>query len=661
MRLVSVSLIGPDAPRRDLKKIRFAARRTPLLTGMHSLSNPWPNPFLFSRRAFLQLSAGGLILPRLFAGEAAAAAEEGGATEVHGLSVFGDLAQPPDFKAFAYVNVDAPKGGAVSGDVPGTFDSLNAFILRGDPVTGMDNVFDSLLKNSLDEHDALYSLVARTVRISPDKLTYQFLLRKEARFHDGSPLTAKDVAFSLDVLKTKGHPRLRLLLRDMVSATPDADDVLTVVFAPRRSRQVPLLVAGLPIFSSAYYAKKPFEETTLEPPLGSGPYKVGRFEQGRFITFDRVPDYWGNDLPVNLGQNNFDAIRYDYFADRAVAFEGFKAGAYTVHEEFKSATWATGYDFPAIRQGFVVRETIPDENISGIQGWFFNIRRPALKDPRVREAIGDCFDFAWTNKNLMYGAYQRTTSYFENSDMAAKGPPSAEELALLEPFRDKLPAEVFGEPYLPPETDGSGQDRTLLRRANTLLLAAGCKRDGGALALPDGKPFALEFLNDETGLVPHTQAFVGNLKQLGIDARIRICDPAQYKSRLDAFDFDIITERLVMAWSPGEELRDYFGSEAANVPGSRNLVGVADPVVDALIAKAIAANSRAELVNVCRALDRVLRAGQYWVPHWYKPSHWIAHWDVFGRPETTPRFSPGIESTWWYDDEKAKRINFVSR
>ncbi len=628
---------------------------------MQSLSNLWPNPLLFSRRAFLQLSAGALVLPRTFAGAALADEAGAAASEVHGLSVFGDLALPADFKSFDYAKADAPKGGSVSMDVPGTFNSLNAFILRGDPATGMDNVFDSLLKNSLDEHDALYSLVARAVRISPDKLTYQFLLRPEARFHDGSPLTAKDVAFSLDLLKTKGHPRLRLLLRDMASATPEADDVLTVAFAPGRSRQVPLLVAGLPIFSSAYYAKKPFEETTLEPPLGSGPYKVGRFEQGRFIGFDRVADYWAKDLPVNVGQNNFDTIRYDYFADRAVAFEGFKAGAYTVHEEFKSATWATGYDFPAIRAGYVLRETIPDENISGIQGWFFNIRRPALKDPRVREAIGDCFDFAWTNKNLMYGAYQRTTSYFENSDMAAKGPPDAAELALLEPFRDKLPPDVFGDAVTPPESDGSGQDRALLRKANALFLAAGGKRDGGALTLPDGKPFAIEFLFDETGLVPHTQAFVDNLKQLGIDARIRIVDPAQYKSRLDAFDFDIITERLVMAWSPGEELRDYFGSEAANVAGSRNLVGVSDPVVDALITKAIAANSRAELVTICRALDRVLRAGQYWVPHWYKPSHWIAHWDLFGRPDKTPRFSPGIESTWWYDDAKAKRINFVSR
>jgi microcin C transport system substrate-binding protein len=617
-----------------------------------------PTPFQVSRRSFLQLSAGGLILPRFLAPAAAAAQET---AEVHGLSVFGDLALPPDFRAFPYVNAAAPKGGAVATDVPGTFNSLNGFILRGDPAAGMDSIFDSLLKNSLDEHDALYGLVARAVRVSPDGLTYRFLLRKEARFHDGTPLTAKDAAASLDMLKTKGHPRIRLLLRDMAAATADSDDVLVVTFAPGRSRQVPLLVAGLPIFSSAYYAKTPFEETTLEPPLGSGAYRVGRFEQGRYIVFERVADYWGKDLPVNIGQNNFDSVRFDYFADRAVAFEAFKAGAYTVHEEFKSSTWATGYDFPAIRDGYVTRETIPDENISGIQGWFFNTRRPALKDPRIREAIGCCFDFAWTNKNLMYGAYRRTTSYFENSDMAAKGPPGPDEIALLEPYRAELPADVFGDAYVAPEADGSGQDRTLLRRANALLIAAGCKRQGAALTLPGGQPFVLEFLNFETGLTPHTQAFADNLKQLGIDARLRIVDAAQYKLRIDDFDFDVITERLLMAWSPGEELRDYFGSESATIHGSRNVVGITDPAVDALIAKAAAANSRTELVPACRALDRVLRAGRYWVPHWYKPSHWIAHWDVYGRPETPPRYSPGIETTWWYDDEKARRINFVSR
>jgi microcin C transport system substrate-binding protein len=366
-------------------------------------------------------------------------------------------------------------------------------------------------------------------------------------------------------------------------------------------------------------------------------------------------------LPVNVGQGNFDTIRFEYFSDRAVAFEAFKSGAFTVHEEFKSATWATGYDFPAMREGRVTRETIPDENISGVQGWFFNLRRPALQDPRIREAIGNAFDFAWTNKNLMFGAYERTTSYFENSDLAAKGVPAPAELALLEPFRDKLPAEVFDEPYLPPEADGSGQDRALLRRANTLLLAAGCKRQEAALMLPDGRPFDLEFLYDESGFLPHTQAFIENLNQLGINARIRLVDAAQYKLRIDDFDFDVIVERMTMFYSPGEELRGLFGSESASIHGSRNITGIADPVVDALIAKAVVANSRDELVHICRALDRVLRAGRYWIPHWYKPSHWIAHWDVFGRPQRVPRYNPGVEFTWWYDDEKAKRINFVGR
>ena len=333
-------------------------------------------------------------------------------------------------------------------DVPGSFDSLNAFILRGDPVTGMDNIFDSLMKNSLDEHDALYGLVARAVRISPDKLTYQFLLRKEARFHDGSPLTAKDAAFSLDLLKTKGHPRLRLLLRDMVSATPEADDVLTVVFAARaqpsgaaaRRRPADLLQSLL--------RQKAFRgDDAASRRLGPDPTRSAASSRAASSpsSASRLLGQ-GSAGPMSARTISM-SIRYDYFADRAVAFEGFKAGAYTVHEEFKSATWATGYDFPAIREGFVVRETIPDENISGIQGWFFNIRRPALKDPRIREAIGDCFDFAWTNKNLMYGAYQRTTSYFENSDMAAKGPPDAAGTGPSRAVPRQTSSRVFGEPY----------------------------------------------------------------------------------------------------------------------------------------------------------------------------------------------------------------------
>jgi microcin C transport system substrate-binding protein len=616
-----------------------------------------------SRRRAIQAGAAGLAL--ISAPRALMAAQGAGETESHGLSIFGELDEKPDFKAFRYVNVNAPKGGTLTmeplGGSAGSFDSLNAYILRGNPASGMGLVFDSLLAGSLDERDALYGLVAEKVRVSADKLTYTFLLRKEARFHDGTPLTAKDAAFSLNILKTKGHPTIAQGLRDLASATALADDVLVVKLAPGHARDLPIIVASQPIFSKAYYDTRDFEQTTLEPPLGSSAYKVGALEPGRFISFQRVADYWGKDLPVNVGQANFEVIKFEYFGDRNVAFEAFKAGAFTVHEEFTSSIWAKSYDFPAFRDGRVKREEIPDENISGIQGWFFNLRRPAFRDPRVREALGYAFDFEWTNHNLMYDAYKRTTSYFENSDLKAKGPPTEAEKALLEPFRDKLPAEVFGEPFQPPVSDGSGQDRTLLRKATELLAAAGCARKDNVLRLPDGKALEFEFLDFSSALERHTQPFIKNLKLIGVNARIRIVDAAQFKQRLDEFDFDVMTERLRMAYSPGEELRGLFGSEAARTKGSRNVFGIADPVIDALIEKALVATSREELIAICRALDRVLIAGRYWVPHWYKPTHWIAHWDLFGRPERSPRFDPGIASTWWWDEEKARKINFTGR
>ncbi|MBI3274702.1 MAG: ABC transporter substrate-binding protein, partial [Methylocystis sp.] len=358
-----------------------------------------------TRRAALGGAASLTSLAALPALSLPAWAEASGETESHGVSTFGDLAEQPDFKAFAYVNPDAPKGGMISQEVQGSFDSLNAFILRGNPAMGMGLAFDSLMALSLDERDAYYGLVARAVRVSADKLAYRFLLRSEARFADGSPLTAKDAAFSLNILKAKGHPTIAQELRDLVSAIAESDDVLVVRLAPGRARELPLIVARQPIFSAAYYAKRKFDETTLEPPLSSGAYKIGAFEQGRFIAFERRPDYWGKDLPVNVGQGNFDTVKFQYFSDRNVAFEAFKAGAFTQREEFTAAVWATGYDFPAMRDGRVKREEIPDENISGIQGWFFNTRRKSLADPRVREAIGYAFDFEWTNRNLMYGAY----------------------------------------------------------------------------------------------------------------------------------------------------------------------------------------------------------------------------------------------------------------
>jgi microcin C transport system substrate-binding protein len=585
-------------------------------------------------------------------------------TETHGLSSFGDLKLGPDFKHFAYVNPQAPKGGTLALQITqtignqnfDTFNTLNIFVLKGDGAAGMTNAFDTLMAANSDEPDALYGLLAKSVRVSNDKRIYRFVLHPEARFHDGSKLTAKDVAFSLTIIKDKGHPTIRLPLAEMVAATAEADDVVKVELSDRRSRDLHLAVATLPIFSEAWWQGRDFEAATLDAPLGSGPYRVGRFEQGRFIEFDRVADYWAKDLPVNVGQNNFDRIRYEYFRDRTVAFEAFKNGTLNFHGEYTSRTWATGYDFPAVRDGRVKRDEMPNDAPSPIQGWYFNLRRDAFKDPRIREAIGLAFDFEWTNQTIMFGAYRRLTSYFENSDMKAVGQPSAEELKLLEPFRDALPAAAFAEPVMPPASDGSGQDRKLLRRADELLREAGCTRDGGVLKLPNGKPFEIEFLDFQAALQPHTQPFQANLKRLGIEARSRIVDAAQYQRRMQDYDFDMASRALGAAPTPGDSLRVLYGSEAGKKPGSFNIAGIMHPAIDALVERIAHAETREELNAACRALDRVLRAGHYWVPMWFKPSDWIAYWDMFSRPEAKPRFATGAPGTWWYDAEKAKRI-----
>jgi microcin C transport system substrate-binding protein len=592
-------------------------------------------------------------------------------TETHGLSSFGELKYGPDFKHFDFVNPSAPKGGTLAVQIKqtlgnqnfDTFDTLNTFVLRGNGAAGMNLTFDSLMTASGerigilgDEPDAIYGLAAKSVRVSADKLTYRFIIHPEARFHDGSRLTAKDAAFSLSILKAKGHPLYSQLLTQMASAEAESEEVLRVRFTPQRSRDLHLVVAGLPILSERYWQGKDFEASTLEAPLGSGPYKVGRFEQGRFIEFERVPDYWGKDLPVNVGQNNFDRIRYEYFRDRTVAFEAFKNGMLSYNEEYTSRIWSTGYDFPAVREGRVKKEEISNDAPATIQGWHFNMRREAFKDPRIREAIGLAFDFEWTNANIMFGLFKRTTSFFENSDMKAVGKPSPEEIALLEPFRDRLPASVFGEPVLPPVSDASGQDRRLLRRADELLREAGCKREGGVLKLPNGQPFRIEFLDSQPALQPHTQPFQANLKRLGIDAVSRIVDAAQYQRRMEEYDFDMASRNLGGSTTPGDSLRVVYGSEAARRPGSQNIAGIEHPAVDALIETIGNAKTRRELNIACRALDRVLRSGHYWVPMWYRASDWLAYWDQFSRPETKPRFSSGAPWTWWYDAEKAKRI-----
>ena len=582
----------------------------------------------------------------------------------HGMSAFGDLNYPADFPYFDYVNPKAPKGGVFSQIGPNrqfnqsfqTFNSLNSYILKGDAAQGMELTFATLMVRSGDEPDAMYGLAARSVRVSDDGLTYTFTLRPEVKFHDGTPLTAHDVVWSLLTLKDKGHPIITQQLRDFTGAEATDDRTIVARFAENRARDVPLFVAGLPIFSRAYYSKKSFEESTLDIPLGSGAYKVGRFQVGHFIEFERVKDWWGADLPVSRGQNNFDVLRFEYYRDREVGFEGFTAKNYLFREEFTSRFWATRYDFPAFKDGRVKRNVLPDDTPSGAQGWFINTRREKFKDRRVREALIDAFDFEWTNKNIMYGSYDRTHSVFQNSPMMAQGKPDAAELALLEPFRGKVPDEVFGEPYLPPVTDASGQDRQWLRRGAQLLSDAGCTLKNGKRILPDGKPITIEFLIDEPTFQPHHLPYIKNLGVLGIDATLRIVDPVQYRSRVDGFDFDITVERFGFSSTPGDSLRTFFSSQAAATKGSQNRAGIADPAVDALIDTIIAAKTRADLTAACKALDRVIRAGRYWIPHWYKASHWIAYWDVFDRPPAKPRYFRGIPETWWYDGDKSAKL-----
>jgi microcin C transport system substrate-binding protein len=608
-----------------------------------------------------EVMAGAVALATASALKTPALAQE---TETHGISAFGDLKYPADFQHLEYVNVNAPKGGLFSQIGPSrqynqnflTFNSLNSYILKGDAAQGMHFTFATLMQGVGDEPDSMYGLAARAVRISADKLTYRYLLRSEARFHDGTKLTAHDVAFSLKLLKEKGHPIIAQMTRDFLNA--EAEDGATVVltFKQGRARDVPLYVASLPIFSRAYYSVKNFDETTLDVPLGCGPYRVGRFEAGRYIEYDRVKDWWGANLPIQRGQNNFDTLRYEFYRDRDVAFEGFTGKSYLFREEFTSRIWATRYEFPAIRDGRVLRRTVPDDTPSGAQGWFINTRREKFKDRRLREALILAFDYEWINKNIMYGSYNRTHSVFQNSPMMASGKPEGDELKLLEPYRGKVPDEVFGEPFVPPVSDGSGQDRALLRRASQLLSEAGYALKDGKRVDAKGERIVLEFLIEEPTFQPHHMPFIKNLATIGIDASLRILDPAQMQNRRNDFDFDITVQRFSFSSTPGDSLRSYFSSQSAAIKGSQNLAGISDPAIDALIEQIIAAETRPALVTACRALDRVIRAGRYWIPHWYKASHWIAYWDAFGFPPKKPGFSRGIPETWWYDPEKAAKL-----
>ncbi len=588
-----------------------------------------------------------------------AGAQAGASERRHGLSAFGDLKYPADFKHFDYVNPDAPKGERLA-TMPtssiNTFNEFNEYILRGDPAEGLGLLFDSLMVRAQDEPDAVYGLIAESAELADDKMSVTFYLRPEARFRDGTPVTADDAVFTLETLKTKGHPRYQLSLKDVAGAIAIDPHTVKYRFQGENVRDLPVLAATLPVFSKAYYTANDFLKESLDPPLGSGPYQIADFRQGTYVTYKRRPDYWAAGLPVNRGRYNFDEIRFEYYRDRAVGLEAFKAKAYDLREEFTSKSWATEYEIPAVRSGQIVKLTLPDGRPSGAQGMFINTRREKLADPRVREALDYAFDFEWTNKTLFFGLYTRTASYFENSDLKAEGLPSPEELKLLEPFKDRLPAEVFGEAYKPPVTDASGRFRPSLRAASKLLDEAGWKLEEGVRKNAKGETLDIEFLIDDPVTERILSPYAGKLTDLGIKASLRRIDPAQEQERLRRYDFDIVTQRYSLQPTPGPEVRAYWNSEAGRQDGSYNLSGIAGPVVDALIGKILNAKSRDELRVACRAMDRVLRAGHYWVPEWYKPVHNIATWDKYSRPAVQAKYDNGILDTWWYDKDKAAKL-----
>ena len=592
-----------------------------------------------------------------------------GKTGLIGLSVFGDLKYAPGFAHFDYLDPAAPKGGRMNFQPPDwqtnqsveTFNTLNSFVLSGDSPPRMELTFDTLMTRAEDEPDAIYGLLAESIDVSDDLSTYTFHLRAEALFHDGTPLTADDVAFSLQLIRDKGHPQIAEALKVMTRAEAVDTRTLTVTLSNDRTRQTILGIAtDTPIFSKAWYTAHPFDSSSLDIPLGSGAYQVGDLAAGRYVEYQRVADYWGKDLPLNVGSANFDTIRIDFFSERQAAFEAFKKGDTTFREEFTAITWATGYDFPALTAGKVKKTTeFPEEKRPGLQGFYINTRRANFTDPRTRRAIGLCFDFEWSNANLFYGSYTRLASLFGNSDYAAVDPPDAGELAILQPFRDHLPAEVFGPPYVPPKTDGSGRDRAILKQASDLLTAAGWAQLNGEIVDSEGAPFSIEFLTlaDEV----YTRFFVpfaNNLKALGIDATVRQVDPAQYQSRTESYDFDIVLGAFHFSPTPLTELIQFYNSKSADQPGSNNLAGVREPAIDAALAMLPTVESRGELIAITRVIDRVLRAGHYIVPAWYLANHRLAYWDIFGHPPTKPDYNFAPETTWWFDKDRAAAIGY---
>jgi microcin C transport system substrate-binding protein len=574
----------------------------------------------------------------------------------HAIAMHGEPKYGPHFTHFDYVNPDAPKGGTIRLAQRGTFDSFNPFIPKGNAGEGWS--VERLLTHSGDEPFTEYGLIAETIEWPEDRSWVIFTLRPEARWHDGKPITVDDVIWSFETLKTKGHPFYRFYYGSVAVAEQVGERRVKFSFTETGNRELPLIVGQLPIMPKHYWEAegRNFEKTTLEPPLGSGPYRVVDFEAGRYIVVERVRDYWGKDLAVNRGRANFERIRYDYFRDDTVIRQALKSGDIDYYDENQAKAWALEYDVPPVRDGWLKKIEVPHRNPTGMQAFVMNIRRPIFQDRRVRRALAFAFDFEWTNRNIFFSQYTRTESFFSNSELASSGLPEGEELEILEGYRGRVPAEVFTTPYWVPRTDGSGWPRGNLRQAFDLLAEASWVVEDMKLLDPETKtPMAFEILLVSPAFERVVMPFVRNLKRLGIDARLRLVDESQYINRLRSFDFDMIVGGWGESESPGNEQREFWNSRAADLPGSRNRIGIKDPVVDELIELVITAPTRESLVARTRALDRVLLWGHYVIPNWHLRKQRLLYWDKFSRPEKPARFGTSTD-IWWFDPVKAANL-----
>jgi microcin C transport system substrate-binding protein len=569
-------------------------------------------------------------------------------TRTYGLSLLGTPALPPDFKNFPYVNPDAPKGGEVVLSSVGTFDSFNPFIVRGTPAGDVWRTWDTLTMADADEAETEYGLLAKVIELPADHRGVAFELRPEAKFHDGTPVTAEDVAWTFETLREKGRPFFRQYYADIASVTVEGPLRVVFRFKSGNNRELPLILGQMPVMPKHWWEGRQFDSPLTDPPLGSGPYRVGRFEFGRTLSMDRVPDSWQQNLPVMKGLNNFDTRRTEYFRDATVALEAFKAGQIDFREENVAKDWATAYDFPAVQQGLVKKELLQHHLPTGMQAFGMNTRRALFKDVRVRHALAMAFDFEWANANLFYGSYTRTNSYFSNSDLASSGIPEGPELALLDKYRSQLPPELFTQPFKLPVTDGSGNNREELKGALKLLEEAGWKVRDRKLVNAEGEPFSFEILLDQPAFERVALPYVQWLSHLGIDARVRTVDPAQFQRLVDAYDYDMMVVTYGESESPGNEQTGYWTCDSAKPEGGYNLMGVCSPVIDALVHDVVNAPDHAHLLVATHALDRVLLWGWYVVPQWYLQSVRVAYWNIFGRPDKPVRTGLAFDS-WWID------------